>query len=616
MCGIAGIINFNGLPPERRENLWQMTKALEHRGPDHQEVFLDDYVGLGHRRLAIIDLSPEANQPMFTKDRDLAVIFNGEIYNHAEIRKELEDKHPFRTSHSDTEVILYAYKEWGISCVEKFTGMFALALYDIPAKKVFLIRDRIGQKAINYAFNGGELLFASEIHALEKSGLVQNQISQEAIYHYLTFLTAPAGASFYSNVSKVKAGHITEVSATGIKSWCYWNISDSLNTVSHDDEETALNRTEHLLERSMYYRNVADVPVSLALSGGIDSSLNAYYSNKINPDLTAINISFSGEGAFNEGEQARRYCEELGIPFYPHNINADDLKEIIREYLNIQSDVPNGDPNAVLMYRLSRLSRDMKRIVLLVGEGGDEIGGYPKYLKHFERFKWYTKAPSLFKLAFNQPFFDLRKMDVFHGRQIISHAHVHGFTETEKWSIWNGERGHNSYEVLWDTMKDVDVKTDDLFLRRILNLEYKLRLPEMILARIDYPSTAASIEARSPFADHTLIEYSCTLPFDLKMKNGEAKYLLKKIARQKLPSFLMDQKKIGFGQLLSPFLTDTLPVWFRDDILKDANAPILQYVNGRFLRNLYDAHLSRKNLGFKMWVLYALNTWLTKHQRS
>jgi asparagine synthase (glutamine-hydrolysing) len=614
MCGIAGIINFKGLNPDYKENLVDMTLALAHRGPDFQDEFMDSNVGFGHRRLSIIDLSSEANQPMISNEKDVVVVFNGEIYNHAELRKSLESKYEFRTNHSDTDVIIYAYKEWGIECVKKFVGMFTIALYDIPSKKVFLVRDRIGQKSINYCYHDTNLLFSSEIHALEKSGLVKNEISSSSIYHYLTFLTAPAGESFYSNVSKVKAGHIVEISDTGLKTWSYWNVTDYLNEVSTDREDTAIEQTEALLNQAMIHRNVSDVPVSLALSGGIDSSLNAYYSNKINPDLTAINISFDAGKEFNEGELARKYCDQLGIPFHLQNIDSDDLKNIIRQYLNVQSDVPNGDPNAVLMFHLSQLSRDMKRIVLLVGEGGDEIGGYPKYLKHFERFGLLSKAPNLFKQIFNLPFIDLNKMDIFHGKEVISHSNIHGFTESEKKTFWSGEKDINSYEIMWDIMKEVRTDTSDQYLRRVLNLEYKLRLPEMILARIDYPSAAASIEARSPFADHKLIEYSCTTPFDLKMKNGEAKYILKKIARQKLPPFLMDQKKIGFGQLLNPFLIETLPIWFEEEVIQNVSAPIKNYIEDGFLKKIQSLHSSKRNMGFKMWILYALNTWLVKHQ--
>lgn len=616
MCGIAGIINLNGLNPNLKPNLVSMTKALAHRGPDHQDEFMDNFVGFGHRRLSIIDLSIEANQPMFSEKRDVVVVFNGEIYNHVIIRKELDQKYNFRTNHSDTEVIIYAYKEWGIECVKRFVGMFTIALYDVELKKVYLVRDRIGQKAINYCHQGNNFLFSSEIHALEKSGLVKNEICDEAIYHYLTFLTAPAGKSFYTNVSKVKAGHIVEISETGFKTWPYWNVTDYLNSVSKDGEEEAIEKTEDLLNQAMIYRNVSDVPVSLALSGGIDSSLNAYYSSKINPDLTAINISFDSDGEFNEGELAKKYCNQLGIPFHLNNINANDLEEIIEQYLDIQSDVPNGDPNAVLMYRLSSISREMKRIVLLVGEGGDEIGGYPKYLKHFKRQKLLSKVPWFFKQAFNAPFLDMKKMDIFFGNEVVSHSNIHAFTESEKQTFWTGKSSQNSHEILWDLMKEVQTDSNDLYLRRVLNVEYKLRLPEMILARIDYPSTAASIEARSPFADHKLIEYSCSLPFDLKMKNGEAKYILKKIATQKLPPYLMNQKKVGFGQLLNPFLEETLPIWFEREIIKSPDAPIKKYVSATFLNQIAHIHAAKKNLGFKMWVLFALNTWLSKHNEK
>lgn len=612
MCGISGLINFNGLDPDYRMKLALMTSALKHRGPDYQDEFMDESVGLGHRRLSIIDLSLTANQPMFTKEKDVVIVFNGEVYNHAEIRKELEGKYPFQTNHSDTEVILYAYKEWGISeAVKRFTGMFAFALYDIPRKTVYLVRDRIGQKPINFAFNGETMVFASEVHAMHKANLIPLDISTDSIYHYLTFLTAPPGESMYGNVQRVKAGHIMEITPNGRKEYPYWNITDYLNTHIQDDEATAIERTEALLEQSMRYRNIADVPVSLAMSGGLDSSLNLYYSSKINPDLRGINVSFSKQSEFNEEDVAKRYCKEMGVPLSIARIDEATLMHEVRKYMYAQSDVPTGDPNAVLMYYISRRSEDQDRKVMLVGEGGDEIGGYPKYLKHFSRYKLYSKAPMAFKLMMRQPIYNLRKLDVFHGNHIVSQAHVHGFTEAEKRKIWQGHGPTNSYDVLWDIMKEVDIKTNDQFLRQILNLEYKLRLPEMILQRIDYPTTAASIEARSPFVDHKLIEYSAGLPFDLKMKNGQAKYIIRKIAEQKLPDYIMNQKKVGFGQLLTPFLNTTLPAWFDTDVL-GMKGPVLEYLKPTVLENMLRQHRLHHNIGFKMWVIFALNTWLDK----
>lgn len=610
MCGIAGIIDFNGLTEESRLELKSMTNRISHRGPDNEGVYFSNHVCFGHRRLSIIDLSDTANQPMTDLDGNIVVCFNGEIFNHAEIRKELEKKHQFKTDHSDTEVIVYAYKEWGIDCLSRFTGQFAIALYDLNTREVFFARDRIGQKPIYYTNTPKGLYFASEASALFEVPHITKEISSEAVYDYLTFLTTKAPKTFYKDIYKVEAGTYLKFTSAGSESHQYWNVADYLNKVSNDSEDKAVSLTEELLDKSMFYRNVSDAPISFALSGGLDSSLNLYYSKKINSNIQAINIAYETDNPYNEDRIAKRFCEDENLPISSITVNSDVLEKSLVDYLNTQVDVPIGDPNSVLMFLLSKKSRELGRNVLMVGEGGDEIGGYPKYLKHAGRQRLLSKAPWLFKTVFNNGIYDLKKLDLYWKNNVVSGAHIHGFTESEKRQFWTGGSERNSFEVLWSTMTEVNTGTSDEYLRRIINLEYKLRLPEMILARIDYPSMASSIEARSPFVDHKLIEYSCTLPFDLKMKNGQAKYLIRKLASNKLPDYILNAPKVGFGQLLTPFLNTTLPTWFKNEIVDSVNAPIKSYVDTGFLDGIYQNHLKTQRHGFKMWVLYALNRWL------
>jgi len=611
MCGIAGIVNFSGLASETETQLKSMCNALRHRGPDNEGFFHSNNIAFGQRRLSIIDLSSVADQPMVCEKGEVIVNFNGEIFNHAEIRKQLEHKYNFKTSHSDTEALLYAYKEWGIDCVKKFVGMFAIAIYDKRSECLYLVRDRIGQKPLYYLRQGDNIFFSSEINAFFEAGVLDKKIRKESIYHYLSLLTVNAPNTFFEGVNKLEAGCYIRFDKEGQKQSAYWNISDHLNRVVRTSEAESIGRTEFLLEESMRYRNISDAPVSLALSGGLDSSLNLHYSAQINNQISAINIDFEGEQNFNESSVAQAFCKELNIPLFKHTVTEQQFIDTIPLYLDIQRDQPLGDPNFVLMFMLSNLCRQNGSKVLLVGEGGDEIGGYPKYLTNSREYQKIAKLPRVAqRLIRSSNNFRVNKFDIFHEGSPISRAHVHGFTEAQKRGMWLGNP-YNSYEILQSYMAEIDPKVDDNYLRSVLNLEYKLRLPELILARIDYPSMAASIEARSPFADHNLIEFSAGLPFDLKMKNGRAKHILKEIAKNKLPDYVLNHPKVGFGQLLSDFLNNKLPLWFENEVLKK-ESPLDAYLNKNELSKMFKFAVDNNRMKYQIWMLYALHKWLER----
>lgn len=622
MCGIAGAVNFdNKLTSENTSFVKSMSNCMLHRGPDAGGFFSDSNVALAHRRLSIIDLDESSNQPMQSSDNQVVIVFNGEIYNHEDLRKTLENKYIFKTKNSDTEVIINAYKEWGIKCVDKFVGMFAFAIYDKENEKVFLVRDRLGKKPLYYTVKNNTLYFSSENQAFFDAKLQEKAFNDESIYHYLTYLTTPAPDTFYKDIYKLEAGYYCEISIKNkIKKTQYWNISDFINKENSATAEEAYLASNKLLEDSMYHRNVADVPISIALSGGLDSSLNLFYTKKIRSDkVSTINIKFDTSTEGDESHIAKKFSEESNVNFIHKVLDETEFTNWIKDYLNVSKDIPAGDPNTALMFGISRIARDNNYKVLLVGEGGDEIGGYPiykklDYLNKFMRFipdflsKWIVNFFSCI------PHNNLTKK-IIRVFSVPTYANrfIFGFTEFEKRKFWMKKKKFNSYKTLKKFADEIRDDLKDSYLRKVLNIEYKLRLAELLLPRVDYPSMAASIEARSPFMDHKLIEYSATLPWKIKMENGP-KTILKKISKNKLPEYIIKAPKVGFGQLLNPFFEETLPQWFERDIIKDNKSPIKDYIDHDFLLNLHKKHIKSKLYGFQIWIIFSLNLWMKKNQ--
>ena len=610
MCGIVGKIQFNKINKKDIHFVKQMADCVKHRGPDAEGFFENEDVAFGHKRLSIIDTSKNANQPMSDYDNEVFIIFNGEIYNSEEIRNKLIVNYKFSTDHSDTETIIYAYKEWGIDCIKKFNGFYAFALYDKQKREVYLVRDRLGKKPLYYVKRNDELYFSSEVHPffVDSESIVKKRLNEEAIYHYLTFLTINAPRTFFKDIFKLESGHYLKITPTTFEKVKYWDISSFINLESPDSYDLAKEKTEDLLQKAMKYRTISDVGMSLALSGGLDSSLNLYFSKKSSKDLFSLNINYDTHSQYDEQKIAQRYSNDLGVKFFNKSISANYFEDLIISYMGIQRDMPLGDPNTALVYELSRMSAVKKAKVLIVGEGGDEIGGYPYYIPLNRKYK-YLKRFSFLSSSLNiLPTRARNILDVYYNKNVISRRHVHGFLELEKNKFWRGEK-YNSYEVLNKYMAEIDDSSSDSFLRKTLNVEYKLRLPELILPRLDYPSMAASIEARSPFMDHELIEYSASLPFTLKMKNGP-KSIIRDIAKDKLPNYILNHPKIGFGKLLTPFLKNTMPLWFVNEVIDDIDNPLHIYLNNDYLKSMVATHEKKGNMGFKLWIIYALSKWI------
>ena len=612
MCGISGLINFDNIKANDVQAVKLINDALTHRGPDAEGIYKKDSIVFAHRRLSIIDLSDESNQPMHDDTGNISLVFNGEIYNYQVLREELDRDYSFTTDHSDTETIIYAYRKWGIDCLEKFVGMFAFALYDKNLNKVFLCRDRLGKKPLFYSETESGLYFASESSALFAGNIIKKEINEEAIYDYLTYLTVDAPKTFFKGIHKVKAGHFVEVTREEVKSKSYWNIADFLNVENVDGKATATKRTQGLLEQSMRHRNISDVPIAVALSGGLDSSLNAHFSKNLSKHgVAAINVSYKAKSQFDESKIAEKYSNDLGLEYHAVKINQSDYKQWIIDYFDAQKDVPIGDPNSPLLFGISKIAADNGYKVLQVGEGGDEIGGYPVYRRLIILEKLSKFIPQWFLsllLKFPMPAKFMREFEALKDGGSVSRRFLFGFTDTEKRRFWQKSKQSSSMGKLAKYADEIRSDLDDSFLRKVTNIEYKLRLAELILPRVDYPSMAVSVEARSPFMDQHLIEYSAGLSWGLKMFNGP-KSILKEVAKNILPDFLMSQPKVGFGMLLDPFLRNELPKWFKHDVI-DIDSPIKSYVSEAFLQEIYLKQLKKQNEGYRMWILFSLNSWL------
>ncbi len=612
MCGISGFVSFYKVQEKHIKAIQKINESLFHRGPDAEGIYSNESVILGHRRLSIIDLSDKSNQPMHDKEKDISIVFNGEIYNYEEIRKELESEYEFQTDHSDTETIIYAYKKWGISCLNKFIGMFSIALFDKKENSVYLVRDRLGKKPLFYTENEEGLYFASESNALFSSGEIEKVVDDEAVYDYLSFLTVEAPKTFYKNIFKVPAGCYLKIKNKTKTLNNYWDVSEYLNKNAKLSEDEVIEKTRALLEKSMNYRNVSDVPIAIALSGGLDSCLNLAYS-KMNTDenITTINVSYVKTSKFDESHIAKRFSNELGANFIAAKIDQYDYEKWILEYFEAQKDTPIGDPNSPLLYGISKIAAENGCKVLQVGEGGDEIGGYPVYsqLKKLDKFsRW---VPQIFlKLALLVPLPSKvkRELEVLVEGGSVARRFLFGFTDMQKKRFWKKEVQESSLAKLSKYSNQITDEFNDSFLKKVLNIEYKVRLAELLLPRVDYPSMAASVEARSPFMDHSLIEYSAGVPFSQKMSQGP-KTIIRKIASSILPEYILSQPKVGFGMLLNPFLNEELPVWFEKEILQSPS-PLKEYIEEDFLVNLHREHLEKKAEGFRMWILFSLHKWL------
>jgi asparagine synthase (glutamine-hydrolysing) len=609
-----------------------MIETMVHRGPDGAGTWLaaDRRIGLGHRRLSIIDLASAASQPMCNEDGTIWVVFNGEIYNHAEIRKELNLKggHRWKTDHSDTEVILHAFEQWGIDCIHRFRGMFAIALWDVRQRELWLIRDRIGIKPLYYSVHHGRVTFASEIKALLEDPQQEREIDEEGLYHFLSFLTTPAPSTLFRGIRKLPCGTWLKVREDGSTQQSrYWDVLDHTQPLVAVSENDLAERIVEELRTAVRLRKVSDVPVGVFLSGGIDSSVNtALFSEGEAGPVKCFSIGYDGEykSYRNELHYARLMADEAHADYYERLLTQQDLLDFLPTMVHLQ-DEPIADPVCVPLYYVSKLARDNGVTVCQVGEGSDELFcGYPSWktrvrLQHWGDLPFPRAIKKLGLMGIGWSGYQNRQEYEWLRRNFenvpVFWGGAEAFTETHKVSLLSPRlrRTFASFSS-WEAIAPIHARFEDKAWERsplqwMTYLDLNMRLPELLLMRVDKMSMGVSLEARVPFLDHKFVELAMSIPEKVKIRNGSLKYILKKAVRGLIPDELIDRRKQGFG----------VPVyeWFLDRLGQFARAELNSFCNQTDIldRESVMQVLDRRD-GPRAWYLLNLALWWKQYIAS
>jgi len=571
MCGIVGAFVFEGSDFRVTEPyVVKMRDVMAHRGPDGAGVWIapDQCIGLGHRRLSIIDLSTAANQPMSNEDGSIWISYNGEIYNHAEIRAEIESigGHQWKTDHSDTEMIVHAFEEWGIDCIHRFRGMFGIAIWDGRNRELWLVRDRIGIKPVYYSFHDGRVTFASEIKALLEDPDQCRAVDEEAFFHYLSFLTTPAPMTLFEGIHKLPGGTWMRIREDGsIHEERYWDAAANAMDLEGADEDEIARRLLEELREAVALRKVSDVPVGVFLSGGIDSSANAaLFSEGEGKPVETFSIGYQGEyeSYQNELHYAKQMADEVGAIYHEKLLDVNDLLEFIPRMVWLQ-DEPIADPVCVPVYYVSKLAKDNGVTVCQVGEGSDELFyGYPWWRTRLVLQKWDDlPVPRFVKKLGVWAASALGKDRSLHYEYLRRGANgetifwggAEAFTDTEKHALLSSRlrekfAGRTSWEVIAPIRERylASAKRPSRF-GWMSYIDLNMRLPELLLMRVDKMSMGVALEGRVPFLDHRFVEFAMGIPEEIKVRDRVYKHILKKAVRGVIPDELIDRPKQGFG---------------------------------------------------------------------
>lgn len=634
MCGITGVYAYARLEPALDDAvLARMAGSMAHRGPDDEGVYIsrDRRLGLGFRRLAIIDLSPGGHQPMSNEDGSIWIVFNGEIYNHAEHRPALEARGHVYRGRSDTETILHLYEEYGEDCVDHLRGMFAFAIWDENRQELFLARDRLGIKPLYYGLFNGAFVFGSEIKAVAAFPGVKREIDNEALYHYLTFMIPPAPLTLFRGIRKLPAGFRMSVDRRGnVRSDAYWDAVVPAPPGDQSDEAYA-QRTLELLRETTRIHMMSDVPVGVFLSGGLDSSaLVALIAAQSARPVNTFSVGFKDHDAYNELSYARQVARRFGANHHEVIIDHRQALEYLPELVHSQ-DEPIADWVCVPLYFVSKLARDNGVIVVQVGEGADELFcGYPLYLASLaiqRMWPWLAKVPPALWQAGGALAARLRNAGL---RRAHKAERLMQILEEEQGRFWGGaivfrngpksllldtamwrDNGHLESTAVIDGIADQFArdKPDADLLERMTYFELKQRLAELLLMRVDKVTMSTSIESRVPYLDHRLVEFAMGIPERVKIRNHQTKAVLKRAVRGLIPDEIIDRSKQGFSAPASEWLRNELAPEIRSCLL-DGQMIKRGYLNRNFVKTLLDQHQSGPaDHGVELWNLYNLEMW-------
>lgn len=627
MCGICGELSWDS--PSNPSITKRMMARLEHRGPDAGGLYSDRYAVLGHRRLSIIDLSAAGNQPMADSTSTFRIAFNGEIYNYLELRRDLENTGSIFHTRTDTEVILEAYKKWGVDCLNRFNGMFAFAIWDTARLKLFIARDRLGKKPLFYSLRpGGRMVFASELAALTEDPSLRGRVNLKAIGQYLSLSYNLNQEPAISDVRSLQAGHYAiferEKMSGEIK---YWDLTHFFrNKRVFLSEKEASEELASLIEDATKLRMISDVPLGAFLSGGVDSSAIVAAMRRIaGPNsVKTYSIGFS-EKSFSEVEWAQKTASALDVAFADKTVTEDmtsEMKRIIHF-----AGQPFADTSMIPMYYLAKFARE-NVTVCLSGDGADELfAGYETYVadKIHQNTSWMPNwavrllrwTGRIMPVSFDKVSFDYKLRQFIKGFGLdFSDAHYSWreiFTEEEKRELLNPSI---CGEALSSPSREVFRKYHDEaeglhYIDKALYVDMKTWLTDDILVKVDRMTMAHSLEARAPFLDHRLVEFAAALPPAMKLNGFSKKWIFKKSQGPYLPSFVLKRKKKGFNAPVSHWLTGSM-IKYRDSVL---NATVdngrVKLFNEKAVERLWSDHENRKvDNGFKLLTLVNLSLWL------
>ncbi|RLA84392.1 MAG: asparagine synthase (glutamine-hydrolyzing) [Epsilonproteobacteria bacterium] len=577
MCGIVGFIS----QINQKYILTDMLDIQSYRGPDDKGIFIDKQSGvhLGHNRLSIQDLSSHGHQPFISDCQNFIIVFNGEVYNFKTIKKELEELGYKFVSSSDTEVILYSYKQWGVKCIEKFIGMFAFSILDKIQNKLLLIRDRAGVKPLYYYTKDNEFIFSSELKSFHKHHKFKKELNKEVLPYYFQFGYIPAPHSIFKSCFKLEAGHYLEYDLKSFKYAItkYWNVNEFYEKESLDKSESeVLDDLENILDDAIDLRMVSDVPVGVFLSGGYDSSLVAsILAKKQGKKINTFTIGFNDK-KYNEAEHAKSIASYLGTNHTEYYMQDNDMLDLV-EKLPFYYDEPFGDSSALPTIIVSQKAREQVTVALSADGGDEAFCGYSKYffLDKFQNIFSHKIKKQILKTSLN-----IMSDNIVQNLNNILPSSLKQTNIKDKYNKFKRAINSNSIEEMFqnassyvdknDVNKILNIKSNKsiyslfenksnlTFLNYMMSVDYKAFMNDDVLTKVDRATMSVSLEGREPLLDHRIIEYLARVPEELKYKNRQGKYLLRQILYKYLPKEMVDKPKSGFQIPLEEWLKGDL----------------------------------------------------------
>ena len=626
MCGICGKFNYDLAKPVEEELLRRMCSVLVHRGPDDEGIYTRGPIGLGHRRLSIIDLSPAGHQPMSHEDGTVWIVFHWEIYNFLELRGDLEKQgYQFR-SRTDTEVLLRLYEAEGVACLQRLRGMFAFAIWDARKRLLFLARDRLGKKPLFYRAEPTSFIFASEIKAILQDPEVKREVDPVAIHHYLTYQYVPSPFCAFKGISKLSPAHYLLCRDGKVEVKRYWKLCylpkhpASTARQHRQLEEELLDR----FEEAVRLRLISDVPLGAFLSGGVDSSaVVAMMSRLTKQPVKTFSIGFD-EASYNELPYARIVADRFKTDHTEFKVKpnaVEVLPKLIWHY-----NEPYADPSAIPTYYVSKLAREYVTVVLNGDAGDENFAGYGRYVANEYARRYQGMIPFLHSRAFQgilQKMPHSSRPDSFSWRlkrfveelskspEIRNLGWLCHFDNEKKERLYTEDfkarlNGIDSYELLLEKYREAEA---DDFIDSTLYSDVMMYLPDDLLVKVDIASMANSLEARSPFLDHIFMEFVARVPAQLKLKGKKTKYILKQALRNILPAQILNRSKMGFGVPIDYWLINELRPMAYDLLLGQRHLE-RGYFKRSFIEKMLDEHCSTKwNWQYQIWNLMMLELW-------